>query len=76
MLLKDMDGNIRIQSLDIPAIYHKPTDVAIHWVLNELSRDINKADMDQINYLYNLGRVLVKAEPGLMLQHKGEIMES
>ncbi len=52
------------------------TDETIHWVLNELSRDINKADMDQVNYLYNLGRVLAGADPGLLLQHKAEIMES
>lgn len=52
------------------------TDETIHWVLNELSRDINKDDMDQVNYLYNLGRVLAKADPGLLLQHKAEIMES
>lgn len=52
------------------------TDETIHWVLNELSRDINKTDMNQVNYLYNLGRVLAGADPGLLLQHKAEIMES
>lgn len=52
------------------------TDETIHWVLNELNRDINKADMDQVNYLYNLGRILAGADPGLLLQHKAGIMES
>lgn len=52
------------------------TDETIHWVLNELSRDVNKADMDQVNYLYNLSRILAGANPGLLFQHKAEIMES
>ncbi|KKO20996.1 MAG: hypothetical protein DCC43_12465 [Candidatus Brocadia sp.] len=52
------------------------TDETIHWALNELSRGINKADMDQVNYFYNLSRVLAGADPGMLLQHKAEIMES
>lgn len=52
------------------------TDETIHWVLNELRRDVNKSDMDQVNYLYNLSRILAGADPGLLLQHKAKIMES
>ncbi|NUO08603.1 MAG: SEC-C domain-containing protein [Candidatus Brocadia sp.] len=52
------------------------TDATIHWMLNELSRDVNKADMDQANYFYSLGRVLAGADPALLLQQKAEILES
>ncbi|MFQ5754430.1 MAG: hypothetical protein ACE5HI_20825, partial [bacterium] len=52
------------------------TEESMAWILNELNREIDKEDMDQVNYLFNLGRMLCNAQIGLLLQHKSEIVES
>ncbi len=52
------------------------TEESMAWVLNELNRNIDKKEENQVNYLFNLGRMLCNAEPGLLLQHESEIIES
>lgn len=48
----------------------------VRWIFNELnSRKINQKEIDQFNYLSNLGRMLYHAEPGLLLQFESEIVE-
>ncbi len=52
------------------------TEETVRWILNELnSKKINQKEIDQFNYLFNLGRMLYHAEPGLLLQFESEIME-
>ncbi|NIR70278.1 hypothetical protein GWO43_21020 [candidate division KSB1 bacterium] len=51
------------------------TEDTLRWIFHELNREIDKNDMDQVNYLYNLGRMLYRTDPGLLLRHETDIIE-